>query len=79
MESWLGKLERGHLGAGKLGQATYTEVTQWTPPADTEARHHKVVLVKIKDPVEAVHLCQVSCSELKEQINHSKATVLGVW
>ena len=78
VESRLGKLERGHPGAGKLGQATYAEVARRTPPADTEARHHKVVLVKIKDPVEAVHLRRVSCGELKERINRSKATVLGV-
>ena len=28
VESWLGKLEKSHLGVGKLGQATYAEVAQ---------------------------------------------------
>ena len=71
--------------AGKQGPRTYTETAQQAHrglPADTEARHHKVVLVKIKDLVEAGHLCQVLCGELKEWINHFRNTgarvVLGV-
>ena len=85
VEARLGKLEKGQLAAGKQGPRTYAEAAQQAhrgPPADTEARHHKVVLVKIKDSVEAGHLRRVSCGELKERINHFRNTgaraVLGV-
>ena len=85
VEARLGKLEKGQLAAGKQGPRTYAEVAQQAHrglPADTEARPHKVVLVKIKNTVEAEHLHRVLCGELKEQINHFRNTggraVLGV-
>ena len=77
VEARLGELEKGQPAAGKQGFRTYAEAAQQThrgPPADTEARHHKVVLVKVKDSVEAGHLRRASCGELKEQINRFRST-----